>query len=225
MRILIAEDEIAIASALVSCLVDSGLIVDHVDNGAAADRALRTTSYDLLVVDLTLPRMDGLQVLAGLRSRQAGIPVLVVTARESVDQRVAALDLGADDYLVKPFSLKEFAARVRALLRRSNNDGMPDLSIGALRINLVARRAWAREHALELTAREYALLEALSIRRNRVVSRQQLTEALCDWERDLTDNGLDILIHRLRRKLPAAGVHIRTLRGLGYLLESGDGTA
>ncbi len=219
MRILIAEDDVIIARALEAALGDCGYVADLVADGVAAQQALLDVEYDLVVLDLGLPRLEGLQVLRNARARQNAVPIFVVTAREGVEQRVNALNIGADDYLVKPFALQEFVARVRALIRRRFNGGIPDLSLGHLRVNLAARRAWLDDQALDLTAREYALLEALLVRQQRVVSRAQLVETLCDWEQELTDNGLDILLHRLRRKLPGSGVQIRTLRGLGYLLE------
>ncbi len=151
--------------------------------------------------------------------------MLVVTAREGLRERVRVLDLGADDYLVKPFALAEFEARVRALLRRYTTQGAPELSIGRLRLDLPGHRAWVDEDALELTAREFGLLEALASRLDRVTSRAQLVEALCNWDQELTDNGLDIAIHRLRRKLAGSGTSVRTIRGLGYLLEESEDTA
>ncbi len=221
MRILLAEDDASIAHALSASLVDCGYVVDHVDNGISAKQALMDVDYDLLVLDLGLPRMDGIKVLREMRACRNTAPVMVVTARDELEQRVDALDIGADDYLVKPFALREFTARARALLRRRGNDGIPDLLVGRLRANLAACRAWIDEVPIELTAREYALLEALLVRRNRVVGRHMLMTALCDWEHDISDNGLDILMHRLRRKLEGSGVRVRTLRGLGYLLEEG----
>ncbi|WP_371182511.1 response regulator [Xanthomonas sacchari] len=219
MRILVAEDDTSIAVALRDSLAECGHVVDHVGDGAAAERALGSESYQLLVLDLGLPRRDGLQVLQRLRARRDEIPVLVVTARDAVEDRIRALDEGADDYLIKPFELSEFLARTRALLRRSSSGGVPELVLGQLRINLAGRRVWLQDQPLDLTAREFALLETLLLRSGRVVSRSQLTEALCDWQHEITDNGLDISMHRLRRKLHGAGVGIRTIRGLGYLLE------
>lgn len=219
MRILIAEDDSAIAAALKASLAECGHAVDNVDDGISADHALSNEAYDLLVLDLGLPRMEGNQVLRLARARGSNIAVMVITARDRVADRVQVLDSGADDYLVKPFELAEFLARSRALLRRRSSGGVPELLVGRLRVNIGARRAWLDDVPLELTAREHALLEALLARQQRVVSRTQLTEALCDWEQDLTSNGLDISIHRLRRKLRHSGAHIRTIRGLGYLLE------
>ncbi len=219
MRVLIAEDDPDIASGLCASLRRQGHVVDHVDNGAHADAALGSTQYALLVLDLGLPQLDGRDVLQRLRQRGDGLAVLVVTARDGLAERVRVLDLGADDYLVKPFALDEFEARVRAQLRRVTSNGNPDLRIGRLRLDLAGHRVWIDDQSLELTAREFGLLSALAVRAERIVSRAQLVEALCDWGQDLTDNGLDIALHRLRRKLQPGGMGIRTVRGLGYMLE------
>ena len=208
MRVLIAEDDPDIASGLCASMRRQGHVVDHVDNGAHADAALNSTQYALLVLDLGLPQLDGRDVLQRLRQRGDGLA-----------ERVRVLDLGADDYLVKPFALDEFEARVRAQLRRVTSNGNPDLRIGRLRLDLTGHRVWIDEQTLELTAREFGLLSALAVRAERIVSRAQLVEALCDWGQDLTDNGLDIALHRLRRKLQPGGMGIRTVRGLGYMLE------
>ena len=227
MRILLAEDDLAIAEGICASLRHGGHAVDHVASGNLADAALRDDAYDLLVLDLGLPAVDGSDVLRRLRSRGTGMPVLVVTARDGLNERIRVLDLGADDYLVKPFALAEFEARVRALLRRASSQGKPELQLGRLRLDLPGHRAWIDQDALELTAREFGLLEALVLRADRITSRAQLVEALCDWDQELTDNGLDIAIHRLRRKLRGSGTGVRTIRGLGYLLEeaSGGGSA
>ncbi|WP_049623207.1 response regulator [Frateuria defendens] len=225
MRILIAEDDPAIAAGIRAALRQQGHAVDHVTDGVSADTAVRDTPYDLLVLDLGLPALDGSEVLNRLRRRGEGMPVLVVTAREGLNERVRVLDLGADDILIKPFALAEFEARVRAILRRATSNGTPELKLGRLRLDLTGHRAWADDAALELTAREFGLLAALAVRPDRVTSRAQLVEALCSWDEELTDNGLDIAIHRLRRKLRGSGAGIRTIRGLGYTLqeEGGDG--
>ncbi|KAB7770552.1 response regulator [Xanthomonas maliensis] len=220
MRVLIAEDEPSIADAVVGALRQQGHVVDHVDNGNQADAALRDTDYQLLVLDLgLLGDMDGARVLQRLRERGATTPVLVISAREALQERVQVLDLGADDYLVKPFALEEFQARVRSVLRRAISHGTPELRLGRLRLDLTGRRAWIDTVALELTAREYGLLGALATRAGRVTNRAQLVEALCGWDEDISDNGLDIAMYRLRRKLHGSGVGIRTIRGLGYLLQ------
>lgn len=223
MRILIAEDDSAIAAGIAASLRQGGHAVDHVDDGARADAALKDTPYDLLVLDLGLPALDGSEVLQRLRRRGVGLPVLVITAREGLRERVRVLDLGADDYLVKPFALAEFEARVRALLRRVASNGAPELKLGRLRLDLPGHRAWVDDAPLELTAREFGLLAALAMRPERVTSRAQLIEALCSWDQELTDNGLDIAIHRLRRKLHGCGTGVRTIRGLGYMLQDEAG--
>ena len=219
MRILLVEDDPSIAEGIRTSLRQGGHAVDHVADGGQADAALRDHGYDLLVLDLGLPGLDGSEVLQRLRRRGKGLPVLVVTARDGLAERIRVLDLGADDYLVKPFALSEFEARVRALLRRVSSQGKPELQLGRLRLDLPGHRAWVDRRPLELTAREFGLLEALALRADRVTSRAQLIEALCDWDQELTDNGLDIAIHRLRRKLDGSGTGVRTIRGLGYLLE------
>lgn len=219
MRILLVEDDSSIAAAIVATLRGNSHAVDHVADGIEADLALSDVEYDLLILDLGLPRLDGSEVLRRLRSRHASIPVLVITAREALHDRIRILDLGADDYLVKPFAISEFEARVRALLRRSVSQGTTLLSIGQLRLDIPGHRAWIGDSPLELTAREFGLIEALAARSHRVTNRAQLVEALCSWDQDLTDNGLDIAIHRVRRKLKGSGANIRTIRGLGYLLE------
>ena len=219
MRILLVEDDPSIAEGIRASLRQGGHAVDHVADGSQADAALRDHGYDLLVLDLGLPGLDGSEVLQRLRRRGKGLPVLVVTARDGLAERIRVLDLGADDYLVKPFALSAFEARVRALLRRASSQGKPELQLGRLRLDLPGHRAWVDRRPLELTAREFGLLEALALRADRVTSRAQLIEALCDWDQELTDNGLDIAIHRLRRKLDGSGTGVRTIRGLGYLLE------
>jgi two-component system OmpR family response regulator len=222
MRVLVIEDEAAIADAIGAALANAGHAVDRLANGRQADLALRDHPYDLIVLDLGLPDIDGIQLLARLRARADAVPVLIVTAREALEERVHALDLGADDYLVKPFALREFEARVRALLRRRTTQGVPELHLGRLRLDLPRRRAQVGQQLLELTPREFGLLEALVARLDRVISREQLIEALCSWDTTLTDNGLDIAVYRLRRKLEGSKVRIRTVRGLGYLLEAAD---
>lgn len=222
MRMLVVEDDAAISDAVCASLERAGHVVDHLANGTAAIGALQEHAFALVVLDLGLPGEEGGTVLKRLRAAHDGVPVLVITAREEVDLRVRTLDLGADDYLVKPFSLAEFDARVRALLRRQSNLGVPTLQLGKLSIDLTGRRVMLDDAPLDLTAREYALLEVLASHHNRVISREHVIEALCTWNDALTDNGLDIAVHRLRRKLANSGVNLRTVRGLGYLLEADD---
>lgn len=219
MRILIAEDDPAITAAIADSLRHGGHAVDCVASGSQADAALQGGIHDLLILDLGLPALDGSDVLHRLRERGSSVPVLVITAREGLNERIRVLDLGADDYLVKPFALAEFEARVRALLRRSASRGNTEVCIGRLRLDLPGHRAWVDDAPLELTAREFGVIEALASRPNRITHRTQLIDALCSWDQDLTQNGLDIAIHRLRRKLHGSGANVRTVRGLGYLLE------
>lgn len=219
VRTLLVEDDTSIAAAIAATLRGHAHAVDHVADGVMADLALQDVDYDLVILDLGLPRMDGAEVLRLLRSRHASVPVLVITARDRTDERVRVLDLGADDYLVKPFALAEFEARIRALLRRSVTGGTNHFQVGRLCLDIAGHRAWVNDSPLELTAREFGLIEALAARVHRVTNRAQLVEALCAWDQNLTDNGLDIAIHRVRKKLNGSGACVRTIRGLGYLLE------
>lgn len=219
MRVLLAEDDNAIAAGLGAALRENGHVVDHLEDGRRADLALHDYAYDLLVLDLGLPSMDGSDVLQRLRRTPGDMSVLVVTARTDLEERIRVLDMGADDFLVKPFALSEFTARIRALQRRRASRGAPELCIGRLRLDLPGRRVRIGRSTLELTARQFGLLEALCTRVDRLVSRTQLIEALCSWDQELTDNGLDIAIHRLRKKLQGSRTRIRTVRGLGYMLE------
>src|SRR5512139_3759073 len=223
MRILIAEDDTSISSAIAVSLRAQGHAVDVATDGSCADRGLASGHYELVVLDLGLPALDGTHVLQRHRARGGVAPVLVITARADVDDRVHLLDLGADDYLVKPFALGEFGARVRALIRRATNRGADRMRIGRLTVDVIGKRAVNGEQNLDLTRREFGMLSVLATRLDRVTSREQLTEAVCDWSEDLTDNGLDIAMHRVRRKLQGSGVSIRTIRGLGYLLEEQSG--
>lgn len=221
MRILVAEDDRDIAVGVRASLQRQGHAVDHVSDGAQAEAALADTEYDLLILDLGLPTLDGKQVLQRLRQRGKSLPVLVITARDGLQERIQTLDLGADDYLIKPFAVDELDARVRAQLRRVASSGKPEMRVGRLRLDLPGHRVWINEEPLELTSREFGLLSALATRQDRISSRNQLIEALCNWDEELTDNGLDIALHRLRRKLRPGGMGIRTVRGLGYMLEEG----
>ncbi|MCU0869014.1 MAG: response regulator [Burkholderiales bacterium] len=225
MRLLVAEDDTVIADALVRALRAAGHAVDHAPDGGTADTALATTPYDLLVLDLGLPQRDGLDVLARLRARGATLPVLILTARDALRDRVIGLDTGADDYLVKPFDLPEFEARVRALLRRGRDAQSRRIVLGRLHVDLEGRSAWIDGERLALSAREFGVLELLLRRRGRVVSKDALLEALTGWDEAVGTNAIEVYVHRLRRKVEAAGVAIRTLRGLGYLIEAGTTAA
>ena len=218
MRILIAEDDSIIADGLSRSLRQAGYAVDWAANGHDADTALLTVSYDLLILDLGLPRLSGLEVLKRLRARNSQLPVLILTALDGTHDRVKGLDLGADDYMVKPFELAELEARVRALTRRSSGTA-PTILCGALSFDQVGRVAQIDGVPLELSAREIGLLEVLLNRMGRLVSKDQLVDHLCGWGEEVSHNAIEVYIHRLRKKLESGGVKIATVRGLGYCLE------
>jgi two-component system OmpR family response regulator len=220
MRLLIAEDDPLIADGLIRAMRAAGYAVDHTANGEEADEALRRFAYDLLILDLGLPRMDGTELLERLRSRGAAVPVLVLTARDALQDRVSGLDLGADDYLVKPFDLPELEARVRALLRRQRPSLSGRLRLGDLLIDLTGRSVYHGDQRVELSGREFGVLELLARRAGRVVSKEQMLESLTGWDEDVGPNAIEVYIHRLRRKLEPCGLAIRTIRGLGYLLDN-----
>ena len=220
MRILITEDDAALAEALQFSLVQSGYAVDWVANGAAADDVLKDDVFGLLILDLGLPKLDGFEVLRRLRRRNASLPVLILSGREKPEEKVLGLDLGADDYLVKPFSLNELQARVRALLRRGRQGGVtPMILYGGLGFDTVARAANINGRALPLSMHETGVLEVLLHRFGRVVSKEQLVEQLYSYDKEVSHNAIEVYVHRLRKKITGAGVTVRTLYGQGYLLD------
>jgi two-component system OmpR family response regulator len=224
LRILIAEDDPVLADGLSRSLRAAGYAVDVVDTGDAADTALTAQPFDLLILDLGLPRLSGLEVLRRLRARSSSVPVLILTAADSVEQRVRGLDLGADDYMPKPFALSELEARVRALTRRALGGTQNLLRHGPLTLDRAGRVASMNDQALDLSARELSLLETLLARPGRLVSKEQLVDHLCEWGEEVSTNAIEVYVHRLRRKLEPGGVRIATVRGLGYCLEPfGDG--
>ena len=222
MRILIAEDDVIIADGLTRSLRQAGYAVDWAPNGLEADTALVTSTYDLLILDLGLPKMPGLEVLKRLRARNSQLPVLILTALDGTNDRVKGLDLGADDYMAKPFELAELEARVRALTRRSAGTA-PTIQCGPLSYDQVGRVAQINGLPLELSAREVGLLEVLLTRMGRLVSKDQLVEHLCGWGEEVSHNAIEVYVHRLRKKLEQGGVKIATVRGLGYCLERPQG--
>jgi two-component system OmpR family response regulator len=219
LRILLVEDDPVLGDGLERAFFATGYQVDRLASGADADAALATHEYDLVILDLGLPGMDGLEVLRRLRHRGGRAPVLIVTARDAVGDRVTGLDLGADDYLAKPFDLAELEARSRALLRRGQAGGSPQISLGPLVFDSVGRRAVVDGQALELSAREFGVLELLVGRSGRVVAKEHLAERLSRWGEEIGANAVEVYVHRLRRKLESSGLVIRTIRGLGYLIE------
>ena len=219
MRILIAEDDAIMADGLTRSLRQSGYVVDRVGTGVEADSAVTRGEFDLLILDLGLPKMGGLEVLRRLRARQSRLPVLILTALDGVNDRVRGLDLGADDYLAKPFALNELEARVRALTRRGSAGVSSVLHHGELSYDQVGRVTEIRGKPLDLSARETGVLEILLQRAGRIVSKEQLMERLCEWGEEVSTNAIEVYVHRLRKKLEAGGVRIATVRGLGYCLE------
>ena len=219
MRILLAEDDSVLADGLTRSLRQSGYAIDCVKNGEDADTALSTQEFDLLILDLGLPRMSGLEVLRRLRARASLLPVLILTAADSIEQRVNGLDLGADDYMAKPFALSELEARVRALTRRGAGGGPTVIRHGPLAYDQVGRSAYINDQMLELSARELGLLEVLLARIGRLVSKEQLVDHLCEWGEEVSNNSIEVYVHRLRKKIEIGGIRIATVRGLGYCLE------
>lgn len=222
MRILLVEDDSILASTLSQAMRQSGYVVDLVTDGTAADAALSQDIFDLVVLDLGLPGLDGTQVLKRLRTRKTTVPVLILTARDALADRVSGLDLGADDYLTKPFDLLELEARIRALIRRKHGIAETLIQYGPLRYNAADKCAMAGDQILDLSAREIGVLEILLLRAGRVVSKEHLAERLYGWGEEVGDNAIEVGIHRLRKKLEPVGINIRTIRGLGYLLDKPD---
>jgi DNA-binding response OmpR family regulator len=223
MRLLLVEDDRMIGAGIRKGLQHEGHVVDWVQDGAAAEAALAAESYALLLLDLGLPRKDGFAVLDGLRQRKNRVPVLILTARDAVADRVKGLDHGADDYLVKPFSLEELAARIRAVVRRHAGRAEPVVSVGGLTLDPSARKVRCRGRDVPLSAREYSLIEALAERPGIALSRAQLEERLYGWGEEISSNSVEVHVHNLRKKL-GEGV-IRTVRGVGYALgDASDAT-
>ena len=219
MRILIAEDDTALSEALRFSLTQAGYAVDHVANGAAADEALKSDGFGLLVLDLGLPRLDGFEVLKRLRKHNTTLPVLILSGREQPEDKVTGLDLGADDYLVKPFSLSELQARVRALLRRGAGVSAPMRHYGNLSFDTVDRVASIDARPLQLSLHEAGVLEILLRRFGRVVSKEQLVEQLYNYDKEVSHNAIEVYVHRLRKKLAGSGVEVRTHYGRGYMVD------
>ncbi len=221
MRMLVVEDDPLLAEGLVNVLSRAGHAVDHVENGAHADQALKATEFDLVVLDAGLPDMDGFELLKRMRARRSQTSVLVLTARDAVEDRVRGLDLGANDYMTKPFSVAEFEARVRALLRRS---AVPEaqLASGTLSMDLSAKRARVGGRSIDLTAREWSLLELLLTRAGRVLSKDQIAEHLLTYDEQVSPNAIEVYISRLRAKIEPEGSRLRTVRGFGYLWDAAN---
>ena len=216
MRLLLVEDDAMIGEAVLQVLRAEHYAVDWVRDGAMADAALKSEHYDLVLLDLGLPRRDGLDVLRALRQRRATVPVLVATARDGVADRIAGLDAGADDYVLKPYDIDELLARIRALLRRSAGRGEPVFEHKGVSLNPATREATLQGQPVSLSAREWAVLEALIARPGAVLSRAQLEEKLFSWKDDISSNAVEVYVHGVRKKL--GNDFIQTVRGLGYVV-------
>lgn len=216
MRILLVEDDPLLGDGLTIGLRQSGFAVDWLKDGHSADLALQSEHFDLLVLDLGLPQMNGMTVLQRARSRGDAIPVLVLTARDATGDKIAGLDAGADDYLVKPIDLDELSARIRALLRRSAGRAAPVLSVGPISLDPAAHQVSLAGQPVELAGREFALLQLLLENAGRVLTRSQIEQSLYGWRDEPDSNALEVHIHHLRKKLGSD--RIRTLRGVGYMI-------
>ena len=214
MRVLVVEDDPMIGRAVVAGLHEQGYAVDWVRDGAEAELALAHAVYDVALLDLGLPRKDGLEVLKGVRRARNDLPVLIITARDAVADRIAGLDSGADDYLVKPFDLDELLARTRAVVRRHGGRGQSEISYGALTLDPARRRVLFQGAEVDLSPREFAVLEALLKEPGAVVSRERLEDAVYGWGEEVGSNSIEVHVHHLRRKL--APQLIRNVRGVGY---------
>jgi two-component system, OmpR family, response regulator len=219
MKVLIAEDDSVLADGLSRSLRNAGYSVECAVSGTAADAALVAQQYDVVILDLGLPKMSGLEVLRRLRGRDSKVPVLILTAADSIEQRVRGLDLGADDFMAKPFALSELEARVRALVRRMMGGSASLFKLGPLAYDQAGRTAQLNGQPLELSARELGLLEILMQRVGRLVSKEQIVEHMCGCGDEVSYNAVEVYMHRLRRKLEGGGIRIATVRGLGYCLQ------
>ena len=217
VRVLLVEDDLMIGEAVSVALKDAAYAVDWVKDGATADRVLENVEYQAVLLDLGLPKRDGLEVLRRLRQAGNTVPVIVITARDSVDDRIKGLDFGADDYLVKPFNLNEMLARLRAIIRRQGGQATPLLTNGKVTLDLATRQARCGDAVEMLSAREFALLQALLLRPGTILSRTELEERLYGWNEEVESNAVDFLIHGVRKKL---GAHIiKNVRGAGWMVE------
>jgi len=222
MHILLVEDDAPLAESTSNALRAQGWRVDHTARGEPVALSLQRDAYDLLILDIGLQGIDGFETLRRARAQGSRVPVLMLTARDAVEDRVRGLEAGADDYLVKPFALSELVARSRALVRRSEARLDDVLSLGRLRLDLRALRGFVDGQPLGLSPREFALLQYLMLKADKIVPREQLVAMVPDWGAATSGNAVDLQVSRLRGKVERAGLRIRTVRGLGYLLEEGD---
>lgn len=220
MRILLVEDDELLGDGLRTGLIQYGYVVDWLKDGVAADQALKAESFDIVVLDLGLPKMSGITVLQNLRARGITIPVLILTARESIEDRVKGLDSGADDYLTKPFDLDELCARLRALQRRFSSRAEPLITHGNIILDPAAHTVTMNEQLVNVSRREFALLHKLLENAGKVLSREHLTQTLYGWGEDVDSNALEVHIHNLRKKFGQDFIH--TIRGIGYMIDKSN---
>lgn len=219
MHILLVEDDPHLADTTARALRSQGWEVDVTARGEQVAHSVKQDPYDLVILDIGLPGIDGFETLRRVRAQGSGTPVLMLTARDAVEDRVRGLDAGADDYLVKPFALTELVARARVLVRRSQARLAEQLALGQLKMDLDAKRAFIAGVPLDLSAREWSVLEFLLARADKVVAKEQILQAIAGWDESISENAIEVYVSRLRSKLESAGVRIRTVRGFGYMLE------
>jgi len=222
VRLLLVEDDPALANSTTRALQSQGWTVDWSTRGEPVPQSVKQDAYDLVILDIGLAGIDGFETLRRLRAQGSATPVLMLTARDAVEDRVRGLEGGADDYLVKPFAVAELVARVRVLTRRAQARSEDALSLGALRMDLSARRVFVGEQPLEVSAREWSVLEFLLGRVGKVVAKEQILQSIAGWDEALSENAIEVYVSRLRAKIEPAGLRIRTVRGFGYLLETAD---
>ncbi len=219
MRLLVVEDDLPLAESLVTLLTSSGYAVDCVHDGASAEALAAVEQFDLVILDLNLPQMDGLSLLRAMRARSNPAAVMILTARGAAEDRVRGLDLGADDYMAKPFDVREFEARVRSLLRRQAGLRSATVNLAAVTLDLTTRQFSGSGQPLDLPPRERALLELLLTRAGKVVTKEAIVQSLTSLDDMLSDNAIEQYISRLRRRIAPFGLGLRAVRGIGYLLE------
>jgi len=219
MHVLLVEDDTVLADGISRILTGQGMVVDVANCGTNADSVLQRTEVAVVILDIGLPGIDGFEVVRRLRARGSNIPVLLLTARDAIEDRVRGLELGADDYLVKPFAAPELVARLKALVRRSGPKQI-ELQTGGLTLDIFSKRARVNGQAIELSAREWAVLEYLMQQESRVVSKEQILNAILPWGEELTLNAVEVYVSRIRLKIAGSGTTIRTIRGFGYMLEA-----
>jgi len=216
MRILLVEDDVMIGDSVRTSLMHENCIVDWIRDGKLAETAVSTEHFDVMLLDLGLPGKPGLDILRSLRSKKNRIPVIVVTAKDAVDDRIRGLDAGADDYVAKPFDIQELAARIRSALRRSSGSAEPEIDIDGVKISPAGREVRRDGEQIHLSAREYAIVEALMLRRGNILSKAQLEERMYGWSDEIESNAIEVHIHAIRRKLGSD--FIKNVRGVGYFI-------